>query len=294
VNAAVAAVNEGQIFRFLTKPCPPATLIAAMTDAAEQHRLITAERVLLEQTLHGSLKAMADILALASPVMFGRALQVRRHATSLCDTLGIANRWPIEIASLFSQLGLITLPAEVVEKLHGGETLTPDEERMVARTPAVTEELLVQIPRLEAVRAILSTYRRSFDAASAPSPASRAAQLLKVAVDFTDVEARHTAPGTALAILRGRESAYDPAILDALDATLHSAGVRHEIRELPLSALRVGMVFAEDVMLTTGTMLVARGYEVTERFVARAANFNRGAVREPLRVILPESTSRPS
>ena len=52
-DAAVQAVNEGQIFRFLTKPCPPEQLKTALEAAVIQHRLITAERVLLEETLIG-------------------------------------------------------------------------------------------------------------------------------------------------------------------------------------------------------------------------------------------------
>src|SRR5688572_16636658 len=39
--STIAAVNDGQIFRFLTKPCPPPLLLAAVDAAAEQHRLIT-------------------------------------------------------------------------------------------------------------------------------------------------------------------------------------------------------------------------------------------------------------
>jgi len=54
LDAAVAAVNEGQIFRFLTKPCAPNVLLLAVDTAADQHRLITSERVLLEQTLHAA------------------------------------------------------------------------------------------------------------------------------------------------------------------------------------------------------------------------------------------------
>ncbi len=51
---AVAAVNDGNIFRFLIKPCPRPVLVRALTDAVDQHRMITAERVLLERTLRGS------------------------------------------------------------------------------------------------------------------------------------------------------------------------------------------------------------------------------------------------
>jgi signal transduction histidine kinase len=51
VGDAIAAVNEGNVFRFLTKPCPPAVLVRALDDAIEQSRLITADRLLLEHKL---------------------------------------------------------------------------------------------------------------------------------------------------------------------------------------------------------------------------------------------------
>jgi DNA-binding NtrC family response regulator len=50
-DAAIAAVNEGQIFRFLTKPCAPENLVAAVEAAVRQHELVTAERLLLQQTV---------------------------------------------------------------------------------------------------------------------------------------------------------------------------------------------------------------------------------------------------
>jgi hypothetical protein len=78
VDAAIAAVNEGNIFRFLRKPCPPGALLRALEASVEQYRLITAERVLLEQTLRGSLKTLTDILAFVNPVAFGRAIRSRK------------------------------------------------------------------------------------------------------------------------------------------------------------------------------------------------------------------------
>ena len=42
IDAAMRAVNEGQIFRFLTKPCETEHLIASLESAVEQYRLVTA------------------------------------------------------------------------------------------------------------------------------------------------------------------------------------------------------------------------------------------------------------
>jgi two-component system C4-dicarboxylate transport sensor histidine kinase DctB len=51
VTSALDAVNQGSVFRFLTKPCSPADLGRAIDDAIEQARLVTADRDLLERKL---------------------------------------------------------------------------------------------------------------------------------------------------------------------------------------------------------------------------------------------------
>ncbi len=48
---AVSVVNEGNIFRFLTKPCAPADLVRALDDAVDQARLLTADTLLVERKL---------------------------------------------------------------------------------------------------------------------------------------------------------------------------------------------------------------------------------------------------
>jgi signal transduction histidine kinase len=51
IEGAIAAVNEGNVFRFLTKPCSPDSLLRALEDAVEQARLATRDRDLLEHKL---------------------------------------------------------------------------------------------------------------------------------------------------------------------------------------------------------------------------------------------------
>ena len=42
MNSIIAAVNEGNVFRFLSKPCPPWALTRALEDSVRQYRLSTA------------------------------------------------------------------------------------------------------------------------------------------------------------------------------------------------------------------------------------------------------------
>jgi len=145
LDAAIKAVNQGQIFRFLTKPCPRDTLRGAIESAVQHHRLQTGERVLLEQTLRGSIKMLIDVLAITSPAAFGRANQIKTRVLQLARLLGILDSWQLEIAALASQLGHIVLPHELCEKIEARLPLTDDEQRMVARASVMTEQLLANI-----------------------------------------------------------------------------------------------------------------------------------------------------
>ena len=82
---AIRAVNHGQLFRFLSKPCPPDVLVPTIQDAVRQHRLLTAERELLEKTLRGSVQTLLDTLALAQPDTFGRARRVEQYVVEVLE-----------------------------------------------------------------------------------------------------------------------------------------------------------------------------------------------------------------
>ena len=292
MTSAIAAVNEGQIFRFLTKPCPPATVMAAIDAAAEQNRLITAEKVLLEQTLHGSIKALTDILSLTNPVAFGRATRIKELVSELAAKVEAPDRWQVEVAAMLSQLGSITLPAETIEKVYYNHPLTPEEQKMVARAPAVTEQLVRNIPRLEPVAEILAAHVKPKRAAEALAGDPRKqhvdlmAQLLRAAVDFDTLDSQGSSGALSLDTMRGRKDRYEPRILEVLAALRGGSGPRSGVREVSLAVLCVGMVFVDDVKTSTGTLLVARGFEVTQGFLERARNFKVGMVKEPLRVVV--------
>jgi response regulator RpfG family c-di-GMP phosphodiesterase len=292
LSAAVAAVNEGHIFRFLTKPCPPETLAAAVDAAVAQHRLVTAERVLLEQTLRGSIQALTEILAVTNPAAFGRATRAKQLVTRLIARLGLADGWAIEVAAMLSQIGCVTLPSAVAEKLYHAHALSEAEQQMVARLPAVTEKLLGSIPRLEMVRDILAHQHDRFDggraSGRAQGPIPPGALLLKIALDWDTLQAQEMNPGLALDTLRGRQGWYDPAVLQALAEEVGAEGDGAEIREILLRDARVGMVLMQDVTTRAGVLMIARGQEITEGLHERIHNFSDHlGIREPVRVALP-------
>lgn len=294
LDSAISAVNNGRIFRFLTKPCAPPTLLAAIAAAVEQHELITAERVLLEQTLHGCIKALTDVLALTNPAAFGRATRIKQLVGELARKLNLRERWQAEIAAMLSQLGHITLPAETAEKLYFGQPLNSDEQLLADKLPALTEQLLGNIPRLEAVREMLAGYPRPCPSGPLrPDDLNRdviytGTQLLKLAVECEALESHPTWTRYALETLNGRRDHYDPRILAALVELRTKADPSTEaLRKVTINELVVGMVLAADIRLPNGMLLAARGHEVTVRFLERIRTFPLGALKDGLLVTSP-------
>jgi len=287
---AMAAVNEGQIFRFMTKPCPPAVLLPVIEAAVEQHRLLTAERVLIEQTLRGAIKALTDVLSLANPAAFGRGTRVARSVTEMAAALDMPDRWSLEVAALLSQLGFMTLPVALAERVHHGHALSQEEAEQVLTLPNVAEKILADIPRLELVRRILvacvrPVKRLVMGADEKSRFMLRASHMLRIAMDYDDLINKGQSPEQAIAALKAR-AFFDPDVLGAL-TTAKTAGTQEaEERQVSVSALRPGMIAAEDIKMTTGALLVARGFEITAGFVERAKSFRPGTVHEPVRVLL--------
>ena len=275
LDSAISAVNDGNIFRFLTKPCQPEILLAALTAAVEQHRLVTAERVLLEQTLRGCIEALSGILGLASPAAFGRASRAKRHVTDIALSLGVADRWQYEVAAMLSQIGCITLPKETAEKLYRGDPLDEAEVESMRGLPQVNDQLLASIPRLEGVRDILRNQYKYFDGSGIPEDGVSGdeiplgARILKVALDFDALEARNEKPLEAFDTLRRRAGSYDPTVLEAFAEVLMVGAAGMETREVLLSEVQPGMMFAEDIAGADGELLIARGQEVTPAILER-------------------------
>jgi response regulator RpfG family c-di-GMP phosphodiesterase len=286
LQAAIRAVNGARLFRFLTKPCETQELLSACVAALGQHRLQTSERILLEETLRGSVDALAEVLALANPAAFGRAGRVKELAGRLAGAAELRNRWEIEVAAMLADIGAVTLPQATAEKVYAGDRLTGDEAAMVKRVPTVTRQLLSKIPRLEGVLEILDGYReRPVAAASADSPGLPVGgRVLRIAVDFVELESQGASRTVAVGAMRSR-GVYDHELLDVFAGVIGAETA--VVCELAVSELRVGMTLADDARSIRGELLLARGQRVTERLLERITNIGAERVREPLRVLGP-------
>ena len=289
-DAAIAAVNEGQIFRFLTKPCPPDQLRSAIEAGVLHHRLLIAEKVLLQETLIGCIKALVDILAMTNPVAFGRATRVKRLATELAASLGKAGFWQLEAAAMLSQIGYISLPIELVEKLYYGKRLTPEERVLADGAPLVAQKLLGRIPRLEPVLEILAATRQS--KTELPDGLVKfGAGILNLVLEYDAQIAQGHSASVALSSVRAHAAKFDAKLVENLESLVGLSAGTPEVREVPVGRLTAGMVFMDDFYTHVGTLLVPKGFEVTEAFLERARNFGPGILQDKVRVLAPAKSS---
>lgn len=293
LETAIEAVNQGEILRFLTKPCPPDVFARALDAGLTQYRLIRAEKELLEQTLTGSLKALADVLALVNPEAFGRAARLKRYVKGLAEHLGLSDVWRFEIAASLSQIGCVVLSESILKKLNSGAPLTSAEMQAFYQQTCTGADILANIPRMEEIAEIIAYQHKHYDGSGTPHDERKGeaiplgARLLKVAFDFDTLRMQDFPRSEAYERLEAQAAWYDPAVLHALKVVFVPEQ-KFRLAALSLRDLAPHMVLADNIYDQKGHLLVAKGQELTEWIVSRLQHIaGTRPIQEPIRVILP-------
>ena len=291
--ATIAAVNEGSIFRFLTKPCENDHLVKALTAALEQYRLVQAERELLEHTLIGSIEVLSEILSLVSPSAFSRSHRIRRYVRHMAGELGLPEPWQYEVAAMLSQIGCVTVSPDVLEKVYSGAPLSNSEAETFASHCQLGGRLLARIPRLEQVAQMIGNQQdQDSEIAAKPGGAEIIAigvQMLQIANEFDQGIIRGLGRDTVMSEIRRRH----PNNKDLVSA-LHTAQVPAlgtEVRMVGVQDLSTNMVINCEVYSKNGLLLLSKGQEVTDSVVARMLSFaDSVGVVQPFSVVIPRTS----
>ncbi len=288
----IAVVNEGNIFRFLTKPCGPERMASALNASLEQYRLVIAERELLEKTLMGSIKVLTEVLSLVNPAAFGRASRIKRYVRHMATQLKLPKAWRFEMAAMLSQIGCVTLLPDTLLKVYAGQPLSDDEKRMYSSHPSVASKILSNIPRLEPIAHMIKDQQLSF--AEYPTTQNSlkdgldieiGAQMLKAALDLDQLITKDMQLKGALAEM-GKRDIYNPAVLYALNS-IEIGDSSLEVRLVKIDQLTTRMVVDEDVKAKNGMLLLTRGTDVTFPVVIRLRGIaNNMGIVEPFRVLV--------
>lgn len=296
IKTAMDAVNEGCVFRFLTKPCPSKLMGDSLVAAIRQHRLITAEREVLEGTLTGTAELLTEILSWVSPEIFGRAVQLRIAARTTAGKLGTENSWEIELAATLCHIGMLAIPSEILAKASEGKPLSDEERNALESVPAVGHELLGRIPRLENVAKIVLYQNKYFNGDGFPADQVAGedipigSRILKVADDYHALRAAGLSRHESLKTMQSREGWYDPAVLsvfgkESLPVAVQAEGA--QVIAIPLKELEQGLTLASPILTSEGRMLVAAGTVITDAFLVRLRKYAAtSGIKAPIQVVI--------
>ncbi|GAB4522596.1 MAG: response regulator [Roseibium sp.] len=270
-KTAVSAVNDGRIFRFVTKPCNSEDLRKVVEEGIEFHQAMVAERELLEQTLSGSIKMLVDIVAMSRPLAHLRATLIQRWSRKVIKALGSKPSLEQGISAMLCTLGYLTLPDRLADRYLNGESLTPDEKRFVNEAAAQARDLVLNIPRMEGIADAIYYCRKGFDGSGYPEDDSagenlpEAARILCALIDLAEVA---TGPSPrfedCMAELERNAPRYDPRILEAMHQALggdqlFAGSAEAEIKKVSVRQLASGDTLASDIRDGDGRLLLAAG-----------------------------------
>lgn len=304
-ETAVRAINEGSIFRYITKPCPEELLRSTLKAAVRQHELVVAEKTLLEKTLLGSVRVLMDVLSIAQPEAFGRAARARNWVKPLIKGLNARNIgdnslnqrsvWEIQIASLLWPIGLISVPPEVVARAESDpESLSETEREILARAPETAGRLIAHIPRLQNVTSMIQCQDRGFDGSGFPvdGPVGLAipegARILRFLKDLSLAGNAEIPDNAMLSTVLQQASVYDPAIVAAAQILWGgepavAEGDGRTQHSLSLSALMAGDRLLSDITVDNGKLLLGAGLQINAAQIERLRNLAKlQKIKEPI------------
>lgn len=296
LEVAINAVNESNIFRLLTKPCPPENMEKVLEDAFHHHDLIHAERELLEKTLKGSVSVLCDLISLVKPEVFGRVSRILPQLRGVSKRVNDPRPWETETAAMLSVIGFITLPDSLIRKVEKGLAMTDAEQQQFLTHPAFGARLIGKIPRMTGVTAIVAHQEKHYEGGGVPKEAAAGediplgARILKAVVDFDILLANGVAKAEAITKLERRKGVYDPKIVAAL-AEVVNEQARYALNKVHLHALAPGMILAEDLYGQRGgetLLLMAKGRELNETVIEFLLDHSRTIkINQPVAVIQP-------
>ena len=276
-QTAIDAINHGEIYRFLNKPCETALLERTIKVCKSQYDLIHAEATLLNDTLAGSIRLLVEALVISDPEIASIVKSVRECSRRMLKCLGIKD-WRVHLAGSLFLIGGCVVPRANKEEIY------TDEFMRVCATAGAG--LLRHIPRLGEVSAIVSGQREvaalpsEFDAVTDESCVLVGSQVLRFAFDWS-VRTHHCA-GDEQAGLRELVSAdqsHDPRLVQAaMKAAQEQAQAQaDESAEVPIDVpvreIKEGMRTEQAITTSGGMLLIGENQVITQVMAERLKGF---------------------
>ena len=283
ISTAMAAVNQGNIFRFLVKPCTPVVIEKVLEAALDQYKLIVAERQLTHETLLGCVQSLVEVLGIVQPEAFQRGIRVRRRVQEISAAMKVPTNWELESAAILSQVGWITLHPAISSKATTDQPMSDDERKSFQGHAAAGARILEKIPNMGVVAKMIELQHcTALDLLLLSTPGLReSVRVLKAAIASDSLHRRGLREAEILEEMQRESDIYPPEVLAAVGRA-EIEELDAETRLILVANLAAGMTLNEDLRNDQGLIVLGQGQRVTPVLVERLRSFAYGVNREKM------------
>ncbi|MBM4423054.1 MAG: response regulator [Chloroflexi bacterium] len=309
-QAVINSINDGHVYRFITKPWDNNDLRQIVRDALRRFDITKENRrlnaLILQQfaelrTMNESLEqkvaertaevetknrhlqeTMLEVVRTLSGILEMRGVGAKGHAlhvSQACDwvagllALSAEQRLELGMAAMLHDIGKVGLPDELLRKDSMAYTRT---ETAVFREYCVLGQSIISgIRQLENVGRIIRHQREWWNGAGFPDGLAEEQIPIESRI-IAAVDAYEERPDQAL-LEQGSGRRFDPEVVTAFVAYLADrASVRGEsARAMLPHELREGMILMNDVYTGRGLLLCTGGKAIDKTTLEKIRNFNR-------------------
>ena len=281
---------------FLSKPVEKAELLARVQASVkvkayhdEMRRQQQEKDELLNKTLKGTIRLLVEILASTNPAAFSQCSRLVPLTRRIAQYLMIKDAWQAELVTMLAPIVDIVIPKPLLQKLHRGENLDDEEQRVFLLRRRQGIKLLADIPHLEQVAMALTYRHKNYDGSGLPRDRVAGeniplpARIVRAVFDFDRLQSDYP-DEDPLQLMRQLEGFYDVNVLAVLQDVQRLTYEESLFKEIPVEDLLPGMVLGQDVLDQSGRLIVGKGHELTSLMKLRLQNMAAsGTIRATLR-----------
>lgn len=271
-QTTLRAMNEGQIFRFVQKPCSHEDLLGTLEASWRQYHLINAEKQLLQKTLVGAVDAIVNIFETVMPDGTTRSTTIQRIVENLEYSLRIQKRWEYALASRLSLLGYGLIGRSLTDVVSQPHFSEEDENEFMAKACGKTAEVLNKIPRLKTTSQIIAQVVNSTGLIPTLSPIGDTevvqvgATLLRIALEWETCKRLGLTPSEAVNTMRRKLPDLNEEVVTVLQDFEFEIAAAETLR-VPVYDLKTGMVVQDTICTQDGRVLISEGRRLTKKLL---------------------------
>jgi response regulator RpfG family c-di-GMP phosphodiesterase len=319
-GSTMAAINRGEIFRYISKPWNEDELLMAAREGLERQALLnekarlehavarhndeltrlnaSLEQQVLERTAQlssantklsknylSSIKAFSNLVELRGGSTAGHSRRVAELARRIAVQMNLpaADVQAVFVAGLLHDMGHVGLSDALLA--CSVPRMTPEDKAQYEQHSALGEQALMALEDMQPVATIVRSHHERYDGMGFPDALSGdaipiGARILSVADTYDDLQSGHLARAELAAadarmlVQRGRNTQFDPSVVDAFVELQRTREAPPSFVELSLDQLKPGMVLARDLRSGEGMVLLAADHvlnaDLIQRLVAYA------------------------